>query len=113
MPIKFVFSRGFLKNVKQLRKRYRLIEYDIDALLVEIQSKDYRGDVIPDVGGDVYKVRLTNRSAQRGKSGGFRALFLLNEVDLITFIYIYSKSDKNDVTAGEIRSMLRDLGQQD
>ncbi len=113
MSIKFVFSRGFLKNVKQLRKRYRLIEDDINALLVEMQSKDYRGDVIPDVGADVYKVRLTNRSAQRVKSGGFRALFLLDEVDLVTFIYIYSKSDKNDVTASEIRSMLRDLGQQD
>lgn len=113
MPIKFAFSRGFLKNVKQLRKRYRLIEDDINALLLEMRSKDYRGDFIPDVGGNVYKVRLTNRSAQRGKSGGFRALFLMSEVDRVTFIYIYSKSDKNDVTADEIRSMLRGLGRQD
>lgn len=113
MPIKFVFSRGFLKNVKELRKRYRLIGDDINVLLEEMQSKGYRGDIIPEVGADVYKVRLTNRSAQRGKSGDFRALFLKNEVDLVTFIYIYSKSDKNDVTASEIRSMLRDLEQQD
>lgn len=63
MPLKFAFSRGFLKNVKQLRKRYRLIEDDINALLVEMQSKDYRGDIILDVGADVYKVRLTNRPA--------------------------------------------------
>ena len=113
MPIEFAFSRGFLKNVKQLRKRYRLIADDIEELLSEMESKDYRGDLMLDVGDGVFKVRLTNRSAQRGKSGGFRALYLRKEDDHFVFIHIYSKTDKNDVTASEIRSMLRDHGQQE
>ncbi len=113
MPIEFAFSRGFLKNVKQLRKRYRLIADDIEELLAEMESRDYRGDFMLDVSGGVFKVRLTNRSAQRGKSGGFRALYLRKEDDHFVFIHIYSKTDKNDVTASEIRSILRDLGQQE
>ncbi len=113
MPIEFAFSRGFLKNVKQLRKRYRLIADDIEELLAEMESRDYRGDFMLDVSDGVFKVRLTNRSAQRGKSGGFRALYLRKEDDHFVFIHIYSKTDKNDVTASEIRSILRDLGQQE
>ena len=109
MPIQFTFSRDFLKDVKQLRKRFRRIEDDIDSLLEEMEDTGYRGDRVPHVGEELFKVRLSNISARRGKSGGFRAIYLHEDEDALTFLHIYSKSDKNDVSASEIRRMLRNL----
>ena len=76
MSIKVQFSRGFVKDIKRLRKRYRLIEQDIESLMAEMAHESYRSDYMPKFGREVYKVRLTNRSARRGKRGGFRVIYL-------------------------------------
>jgi mRNA-degrading endonuclease RelE of RelBE toxin-antitoxin system len=55
------------------------------------------GDQIPDVGYSVYKVRLSNRDAQRGKSGGYRVIYYLKTPQRIILIDIYSKSDQVDI----------------
>ena len=109
IPFQIKFSRDFVKDVRQLRKRYPRIEEDIDSLLADMEDTGYRGERLTDIGDVLYKVRLTNRSARRGKSGGFRALYLLEQDQSFVFIHIYSKTDKNDVSASEIRTMLRNL----
>ena len=109
MPIQFTFSRDFIRDVKQLRKRFRRIEDDIDSLLEEIEDTGYRGDRVRHVGEELYKAGLSNISSRRGKSGGFRAIYLHEDEDALTFLHIYSKSDKNDVSASEIMRMLRNL----
>lgn len=110
MPISFNFSRGFLRDVQKLRKRYRFIEDDIDSLKEEMRHQGYRGALLSGYETPVYKVRLANRSARRGKSGGFRAIYCLIDEDTILFVHMYSKSDKNDASPNEIQSFLRDLG---
>ena len=77
MSIAFTYSKGFVRDFKQLRKRYPRIQDDWDSLLAEINESDYRGQRLQGIGGAVFKVRLTNRSALRGKSGGFRAIYEL------------------------------------
>ena len=109
MSITFNFSRGFVKDFKRLQKRYRLIEQDVDALMAEMEHESYRGDYMPNFGKELYKVRLTNRSARRGKRGGFRIIYARQADETCLFLHIYSKSDKNDTSASEIRRMLRDL----
>ena len=107
MAVQFAYSKGFLKDVIGLRKRYRLIEDDPDALKQEMRDHGYRGDLLRGFEAPVYKVRLANRSARRGKSGGFRAVYQFTDDDSILFIHIYSKTDKGQVSPGEIRRRIR------
>ena len=109
MPVTFKFSREFLKDVRKLHKRYRFIEEDIDSLKEEMRINQYRGVLVPRWGSNVYKARLTNRSARRGKSGGFRAVYVLQDGSIVLFMHIYSKSDKDDASSNEIQRLLRDL----
>ena len=109
MPIKFVYTVPFLNDIRRLRKRYRLVVDDLDALLAEMQDKDYRGAYVPGYDLAIYKVRLANRSARRGKRGGFRAIYHPLDDHNFLFLHIYSKSDKGDVGASEMRKLLRDL----
>ena len=109
MPFAFYYTPEFGKDVKHLKKRYRRIDDDIRELIADMKTSEYRGDMISGVGTDVYKVRLSNRSARRGRRGGFRALYFHDREDRFVFFHIYSKSDKNDAGSNEIRTMLRDL----
>lgn len=109
MPVTVETTADFDQDVKQLKKRYRRILEDLRDLIVEVTESDYRGDRLPSTGSEVYKLRARNRSARRGKSGGFRVLYTPRDKDVLLFIHIYSKSDKASVTAGEIRKLIRDL----
>ncbi len=109
MSIQFAYSKFFLKDLTRLRRRYRLIEDDLEALKADMRRDDYRGDLMPGYAVPLYKVRMANRSARRGKSGGFRIIYSLVNVNTVAFLHIYSKSDKSDVSASEISRMLSDL----
>ena len=65
----------FAKQVKKLTKRYRKIGKDIDHFLEGIQNIDHLGIAL---GNNLYKTRIRNSSAQKGKSGGFRLFTLVN-----------------------------------
>lgn len=109
MQIRFNFARGFLKDVRRLRKRYRFIEDDINALKEEMRHQGYRGALLSGYEAPVYKVRLANRSARRGKSGGFRAVYCFIDEGTILFVHIYSKTDQNDASAREVNERIRDI----
>ena len=109
MSIQFAYSKFFLKDLTRLRRRYRLIEDDLEALKADMRRDDYRGDLMPGYAVPLYKVRMANRSARRGKRGGFRVIYRQRNLDSVLFLHIYSKSDKSDVSEGEISRMLSDL----
>ncbi len=104
------FGDRFIRDVKSLQKRFPLIELDVKACRREIELGETVGSKLSGIGFEVYKTRLPNRSARRGKRGGFRLLYVLHGEDMATFLHIYSKSDKNDASPSEIQSFLRDLG---
>ena len=56
---------------------------------------------------DLFKVRIENSDARRGKSGGYRIIYYLKTEDHILLVTIYSKSDKPDVPATEIRELIK------
>jgi mRNA-degrading endonuclease RelE of RelBE toxin-antitoxin system len=63
------------KDVKHLKRKYPAVTRQLATLIDELEAGKRPGDKIPDIGHDVYKVRLANPSAQRGKSGGFRVIY--------------------------------------
>lgn len=74
MPTKIDIKKQFLKKANKLARKYRGLLDDIDRLIVQLKNDERPGDKIPNIGHDVYKVRLANPSAQKGKSGGFRVI---------------------------------------
>ncbi|MDE2636628.1 MAG: type II toxin-antitoxin system RelE/ParE family toxin [Chloroflexota bacterium] len=109
MPIEFRFTRPCVNDIKQLRKRFRLIDRDIDALRNDFRRVANRGVPISGYGIELYKARLSNRSAHRGKSGGFRAIYHPDREGRFIFIHIYSKTDQNDASASEIQGRIKDI----
>lgn len=59
-------------------------------------------------GNRVYKTRLENPDANKGKSGGFRVIWYLVTSDKEIYpLTIYSKSDEEDISPKEIMGMIK------
>ena len=95
-------SVAFQKNLRILNKRYRSLRHEVALLIEQLQSGELPGDQIPNISCEVYKVRIRNRDAQKGKSGGFRAIYYVKRPTSLLLITLYSKSDQGDISADEI-----------
>ena len=84
----------------------------VDSLLDQLERDQRPGDRVPGVGYTVYKVRLPNRAARRGKSGGFRVIYYAQLSDRVILLTIYSKTDQNDISSAEIRDLVREAEQE-
>ena len=65
------------------------------------------GDRVPETSHRIYKVRLSNPSARRGKSGGFRVYYAVNQSDMIYLVTIYSKTDRDDANTYEVQQRIQ------
>jgi len=72
-----------------------------DGELREAVNQLEAGQVDADLGGDVYKVRVS-RSGE-GKSGGYRVIVLFKSEKRTFFVYGFAKSDKENIDRGELR----------
>ena len=99
------FTPEFKRNLRKLAKKYRHIRDDIQPIINEIVAGETPGDQITGVQHTVFKVRVQNSDAARGKSGGYRMIYLVN-ADAIVFVTLYSKSEQADVAATEIRRII-------
>jgi addiction module RelE/StbE family toxin len=92
----------FLRRLKDLAKRYRQVEKDIQPVIDELQAGNFIGDQITGTGYTVFKVRTKNRDIPIGKSGGYRIIYQIVSLQLVSLLLIYAKSDQADVAAEEI-----------
>ncbi len=96
----------FDRQARQLRRRYRLLDLDIDSLTSELRSgvrpQDER---LQNMGGmAVFKARVRNSSARRGTRGGFRVIYrVMEDGTIILLLLIWSKTDRSDLPDSEIR----------
>ena len=109
LPLDSLTAPEFDRDVKKLRKKYRRIGEDIRALMHEFEALGIHGELMIGYDREVRKVRLTNRSANRGKSGGFRALYLVEDEFTIRLIRLYSKTEESSISRAVIRRTLRFL----
>lgn len=100
-------SSEFQQSLRKLAKRYRNIRADIAVVIQEIQNGNLIGDRIQGLGNVVvFKVRVQNTDAQKGKSGGYRLIYELRSSNLVALLAIYSKSEREDIKADEIQAIL-------
>lgn len=93
----------FERDLKRLGRRYRGIRQDLEPVLARLVAGELPGDRVRGVQAIVYKARVPNSDAGRGKSGGYRVIYYLPIDDLIILLSIYSKADQADIAAAEIR----------
>ncbi|MDX2137032.1 MAG: type II toxin-antitoxin system RelE/ParE family toxin [Chloroflexota bacterium] len=97
-----IIAASFERLAKKLRKKYPNVMGDVDPLIQTLERGDTPGDLLQRLPYSVYKVRLANSDAQRGKSGGYRVLYYLRTRDKVYLIAIYSKSEIEDLPASMI-----------
>ncbi|OCQ99218.1 addiction module antitoxin [Oscillatoriales cyanobacterium USR001] len=99
-------SPTFNKNLRTLAKKYRSIRNDIQPVIEQLEQGELSGDQIPEIGYAVFKLRIRNSDAQKGKSGGYRLIYYLKTAKAIILLTIYAKSEQVDIVADDIRSII-------
>jgi mRNA-degrading endonuclease RelE of RelBE toxin-antitoxin system len=97
----------YQRNLKYFAKKYRNIRSDIQPLILELQKGNILGDRLTGFGLEIYiyKVRVKNSNIKKGKSAGYRLIYLLESEISILLLTIYSKSEQPDITVNEINSI--------
>ena len=103
---------SFKRSLKPLTRRFPHAREDVSAAIDETLRFPRLGVVIPGSGGG-RKLRIRSTDLKRGKSGGFRLLYIvMSDHDLICPLLIYAKSDQENVTRRELRALLTSLKQE-
>lgn len=100
------FGKSFKRRLKDLSKRYRQIQKDIQPIITELEQGSFVGDQITGTDHTVFKVRARNSDIPTGKSGGYRLIYQLVSPECVLLLLIYAKSDQADVLLEEIESAI-------
>lgn len=87
----------FENTSRRLIRKFRSLRNELNTLKLQLQRGDRPGDRLAGIGYVAYKVRLPNRSARRGKSGGFRVIYQEKSGRLVLLLLIYSKTERADI----------------
>ena len=108
MPERNVFyTDEFQDQVLRLAKRYRHVRDDVEPVIEQVSRGETPGDQLTRVARPVFKVRVPNRDARRGKRGGYRMLYYLQTGQRVVLLALYSKSDQSDIEVREITRYLQ------
>jgi len=110
-PISLRFADTFEKELYRLSKKYRYIRRDIEPIIEQLQQRILLGDRLVGFGSElyVYKVRARNSNIKKGKSSGYRLIYLVESQASILLLTIYSKSEQVDIEVEEIQAILEDF----
>lgn len=100
---------NFQKSYRRLSRRYRNIAKPVDELITALENGEKPGDKIPNIQYDVYKVRLANPDAGKGKRGGFRVIYYVQLADRVILLTIYAKSERENIPVAEIQRLIEIL----
>lgn len=100
------FTPEFKRNLRHLARKYRHIRSDIQPVIDMLIAGGSPGDRIQGVDLVIYKVRIRNTDAQRGKSGGYRMVYYERRDDIDILITLYSKTEQQDIQPHEILAIL-------
>jgi len=101
----FNVSSEFEKSLKRLSKKYPSLKDDYLAFLSELEKNPTMGD---EIFANCRKARIAIKSKGKGKRGGCRIIFYFEIVkDTITLLFIYDKSEMENVQTAFIEQILQ------
>jgi mRNA-degrading endonuclease RelE of RelBE toxin-antitoxin system len=113
MKTEIVITNNFQKEAKKYLKKYRSLKLELENLYSQLLENPRLGTPI---GNNSFKIRVSVKSKNRGKSAGMRVITNL-EVDLVLdevsnhlyLLSIYDKSDIDSISDKEIIRILKEL----
>lgn len=109
--IQVEFADKFKRNLRALAKKYRNIRKDIQPIITQLEAGELPGDRIAGIDYTILKLRVKNSDIKKGKSGGYRVIYYVKTTTNIILITIYSKSEREDISAKEIKQVLAEFEQ--
>jgi mRNA-degrading endonuclease RelE of RelBE toxin-antitoxin system len=101
----FEVTPEFEKALKRMGKKYPSLKTDYLRFLSELERNPTMGD---EIFPDCRKVRIAIKSKGKGKSGGGRVIFYFKiGEDRIILLFIYDKSEMENVQTAYIEQILR------
>lgn len=111
MNYEIIATPFFLRNIKRLSKKYLSLRKDYGLFLSELKANPQMG---VDLGGGLHKIRVRISDKNKGKSGGARVItftvLVAAEESQLYLVCIYDKSERKNMTADEVRFILRESG---
>ena len=106
MHVQVYFTPLFNRKYKKYLKKYHSLSTDLKHFIENLsEAKPVN------MGGSIFKYRLSVESKNKGKSGGFRIVsfeILVNESEKdITLITLYDKSEQDSISKAEILEILK------
>ncbi len=110
MGYRIVLATSFKRCVKRLKRRFPHVSDDVRAAVQQLLENPRKGVVIPG-GSGARKERVVNTNLDKGKSGGYRLIYWVEEqpAPTIYLLLLYAKSDRDDVTRRELEQLLNEL----
>ncbi len=106
MSYNIELSNNFIKEAKRLAKKYPSLKEELAALFTSLEENPTQGTPL---GKDIYKIRLTIASKNKGKSGGARVLSFVKVVENTVLLFaIYSKGETDSLTDKQIKELIKE-----
>jgi mRNA-degrading endonuclease RelE of RelBE toxin-antitoxin system len=99
-------SENFKKEAKKLVKKYTSLKGELALLFSVLEENPTLGTPL---GNDIYKIRLSIASKNKGKSGGARVLSFVKVTQTKVLLFsIYSKGNVDTLTNKQIQELIKD-----
>jgi mRNA-degrading endonuclease RelE of RelBE toxin-antitoxin system len=97
----------FEKQARRLSRKYPSLKKDLLELVLLLKENPETGTSL---GNNCYKIRMAISSKSKGKSGGARIITHIVVADQFVYLLsIYDKSEKTDLTDGELKQLLKGI----
>ena len=103
------YTPEFKRALRKLAKKYHHIRSDLQPVIVRLQEGELVGDLVSGAGSTVFKARVRNSDIQKGKRSGYRLIYWQKTSRYITLVTIYSKLDQGDISAREIKQIIKEF----
>jgi mRNA-degrading endonuclease RelE of RelBE toxin-antitoxin system len=98
----------FKKFIKKLSKKHPSLKSDLQDLILVLKEKPDSGI---NLGQGIHKIRMAITSKGKGKSGGARIItYLVTQDNEVYLVYIYDKSQLENITKEQIIELLKKAG---
>jgi len=98
----------FKKFLKKLVKKYPSLKADLQSLIRTLEEEPDSGIHL---GQGIHKIRLAIKSKGKGKSGGARVItYLVTQDHEVYLVYIYDKSQLENISKEQILELIKKAG---
>lgn len=108
-PVQVEYTPEFKRNLRGLAKKYRHLRSDVEPVIAQLQAGEFVGDQVRGTSYTIFKVRVQNSDILKGKSSGYRLIYQVKTPIKVVLVTIYSKLDQGDISAEQIRRILREF----